>query len=48
MNEAAPAHWHAMDPEEVLKRLDSGADGLDAAQAKKRREETGPNALEAE
>jgi hypothetical protein len=30
-----------MDPEEVFKRLDSGADGLDDGQAKQRREETG-------
>ncbi len=41
-------NWHAMEPEEVLKRLDSKADGLDEAQVKQRREETGPNALEAE
>jgi P-type Ca2+ transporter type 2C len=49
MNEdTAPVHWHAMDPEEVFKHLDTGADGLDAAQAKHRREETGPNSLDAE
>ncbi len=49
MNEpTAPANWHAMDPEEVLKRLDSGVKGLDEAQAKRRREEAGPNSLEAE
>lgn len=42
------ANWHAMDPVEVLKRLDSGDDGLNDAKAKQRREETGPNSLEAE
>jgi hypothetical protein len=36
-----------MEPEEVFKRLDSGADGLDDGQAKQRREETGPNSLKA-
>jgi Ca2+-transporting ATPase len=46
--ETSPTHWHAMDPEEVLKRLESEADGLDEAQAKRRREETGPNSLAAE
>ncbi|MBU4499437.1 MAG: hypothetical protein KKG40_04445, partial [Gammaproteobacteria bacterium] len=49
MNEpTTPANWHAMDPEEVLKRLDSGVKGLDEAKAKRRREEAGPNSLEAE
>jgi Ca2+-transporting ATPase len=46
--ETPPVHWHTMDPEEVLKRLESKADGLDEAQAKRRREETGPNSLAAE
>jgi len=49
MNEEARAvHWHAMDPEKVFERLDSGADGLDEAKATQRLEETGPNSLEAE
>jgi Ca2+-transporting ATPase len=49
MNETtAHVNWHAMDSEQVLKRLDSGADGLDEAKAKQRLAETGPNSLEAE
>ncbi|MFH0871280.1 MAG: HAD-IC family P-type ATPase [bacterium] len=46
--ETATVHWHAMDTEEVFKRLDAGKDGLSEAQAKQRLEETGPNSLEAE
>ena len=46
--EMAPVNWHAMDPEEVFKRLDSGEDGLDQAQAKQRLEKEGTNSLEAE
>lgn len=42
------AHWHAMDTDEVFKRLDAGKDGLSEAQAKQRLGETGPNSLEAE
>jgi magnesium-transporting ATPase (P-type) len=41
-------HWHALDAEEVAKRLDSGKNGLDAAHAKQRLENSGPNSLEAE
>lgn len=40
--------WHAMDTEAVFERLDSGADGLDEAQANQRLENAGPNSLEAE
>jgi len=46
--ETATVHWHAMDPEEVFKRLGTGKDGLSEAQGKQRLEETGPNSLEAE
>ncbi len=45
--ETAPVNWHAMEPEQVLKRLDSGEDGLDQAQAQQRLEKAGPNSLEA-
>lgn len=40
--------WHALDSEEVSRRLDSGEAGLDPAQAKQRLEKTGPNSLEVE
>jgi Ca2+-transporting ATPase len=45
--ETPTVHWHAMDTEEVFKRLDAGKDGLSEARAKQRLEETGPNSLEA-
>ena len=41
-------HWHAMDAQEVLKRLDASEEGLSEAQARERLEETGPNALQVE
>jgi Ca2+-transporting ATPase len=41
-------HWHAVDAEEALKRLDVSEKGLSDAQARKRLEETGPNTLEVE
>lgn len=41
-------HWHAMDAQEALKRLEVSEDGLSEAQAGKRIEEAGPNTLEVE
>jgi len=42
----APAPpWHALPPEEVLRRLEAGAGGLSAAQAAERLARHGPNAL---
>ncbi|MDI6451718.1 cation-translocating P-type ATPase [Anaerobaca lacustris] len=46
--ETKSVHWHALDAEAVFERLDSGADGLDEAQAKQRLEHAGPNSLETE
>lgn len=40
--------WHAMDPQEVLRRLDVSEEGLSEAEARKRLEETGPNTLAVE
>ncbi|MFC7227467.1 cation-transporting P-type ATPase [Salinirubellus salinus] len=39
--------WHALSVEETFDRLDSGADGLSAAEAATRRERYGPNELPA-
>jgi len=47
-DEKQKIHWHAMDTEEVLERLDSSTNGLSASQASKRLQETGPNAIEME
>jgi Ca2+-transporting ATPase len=46
--QAVDSHWHAMDAQEVLKRLEVSEDGLSEAQAGQRLEETGPNTLEVE
>ena len=49
MNDEAPgAHWHALDPDEALKRLDSSTEGLTGEEATRRLQETGLNLLEAE
>jgi len=40
--------WHAIDVQEVLKRLEVSEDGLIGDQARQRLEETGPNSLEVE
>ncbi|MCL4180121.1 MAG: HAD-IC family P-type ATPase [Verrucomicrobia bacterium] len=49
MNEAKKSvHWHALEPEVLAERLDSGEEGLDAVQAKQRLESWGPNSLETE
>ena len=39
--------WHALDAAETLARLETGADGLGAAEAARRKEIYGPNALPA-
>jgi Ca2+-transporting ATPase len=41
-------HWHAMDVQEALKRLDVSEEGLSEAQTRERLEQTGPNTLEVE
>ncbi len=41
-----PSVWHAQPPQEVLERLASGPEGLSAAEAARRLDEHGPNALE--
>jgi Ca2+-transporting ATPase len=46
--ETKTVQWHALDAKAVFERLDSGENGLDEAQAKKRLEKAGPNSLEAE
>jgi P-type Ca2+ transporter type 2C len=40
--------WHAVDVQEVLKRLEVSEDGLSGEQAGQRLEETGPNSMEVE
>src|SRR3990172_2799424 len=46
MNDEAPgAHWHALDPDEALKRLDSSTEGLTGEEATRRLQETGLNSL---
>jgi P-type Ca2+ transporter type 2C len=40
--------WHAVDVQEVLKRLQVSEDGLSGEQAGQRLEETGPNSMEVE
>jgi Ca2+-transporting ATPase len=47
-NESSTVHWHAMEPDEALKKLDSARDGLGEDHAEQRLEEAGPNSLEAE
>lgn len=39
--------WHALTPEEVLQRLESRPEGLDEAEAERRRERHGPNTIRA-
>lgn len=41
-------HWHTIDAQEALKRLDVSEDGLSQAQAGERLEKAGPNTLEVE
>jgi P-type Ca2+ transporter type 2C len=38
-------HWHTLTPVEVLRRLDTTADGLASAEAQRRRAHHGPNSL---
>ncbi|MBN1103126.1 MAG: HAD-IC family P-type ATPase [Deltaproteobacteria bacterium] len=47
-NHATEVHWHAMDAEDVLRRLEVDMDGLRASQAGQRLRETGPNVLDTE
>lgn len=41
-------HWHAIEADEVLKRIESTNEGLSGDEAKRRLEKTGPNSLEVE
>ncbi len=46
MNNSSRSPWHALAPEEVLRRLESGPGGLDDGEAARRLAQLGPNLFE--